>query len=494
MNKNLTSSTLADERPVIGRLLIDAEATIKECGDLLTGDPFQDPVHRRTWQAVNTMQRKGEPLGTIEIVQAAGLEALEAQRLIDGATHIGAVRYHAQRLQNEDLKAQAAKILSNAEGGEGLRFALKKIEELLPSASVQTGYKSLATLAGEPIDEEEILIGNKECRYIERAAICLLSGAAGTGKSHVANQLNVGWAQGLEVFGLTPARPIRCLTIQGENPDNDARCIASNMLKGISKEGLALVHENTLQKWLPSCTGEQFLGELASIARTWRPDMVFIDPLLSFAPGALTDPVVVQSFCRQGLSGLAKDYGCALFITHHTPKPNANRDPSKMGAYDFQYMASGNADLSANWPRSALGLQALQRGEFLLRATKRRPPWKNADGETAWEIGIRHTEGGTWETFDAETVTAGNGHDPAKDAATLAGLAIKQPYKLGDLRECAVETFRAGRGRRAFDYLRENVRSFGLIVSQAKHKGACFIGTKIEAENAALLWDRGAGK
>ena len=489
MNKK-TSSTIADEKAVIGCLLNDAGATLKECGDLLTAGSFENDTCQKIWQAVLTMQAEGIPLGTIEIQQAAGVEALEAQRLIDGATHIGAVRYHAQKIYNDRLKKQAVDIIAHSEGAEGIRFALQKIGGILPRPNIQTGCKSLATLAGEPIDEEEILIGDKSCRWLERAAICLLSGAAGTGKSHVASQLNVGWAQGLPVFELAPARPIRCLTIQGENPDNDARAIAANMLKGISKEGLALVHENTLQKWLPSCTGNEFLSGVAQIARTWKPDVIFIDPLLSFAPGALTDPAIVQSFCRQGLSGLAKDYGCALFITHHVPKPNANRDPRKMGAYDHQYMASGNADLAANWPRAALGLQALERGEFLLRATKRRPPWKNSEGETAWEIGIRHTEGGTWETFDAETVTAGNGHDPAKDAETLSRLASKQAYKLGDLRECAVETFRAGRGRRAFDYLRENVKGFGLVIVQAKRKGACFIGTKIEAEHAAQTWDK----
>jgi hypothetical protein len=280
---------------------------------------------------------------------------------------------------------------------------------------------SLVDLAAQMIDHEETLIGDAFCRYQERGAVLLLSAGAGTGKSHVSAQCSVNFSQGLPAFGLPPTKALRCLTVQAENPPNDSRAIAANMLRGVSADGLSLVHENTRQLWLPGCTGDAFLARLANVLRRWSADMVFIDPLLAFSPGDLTRPDVVQSFCRQGLGKLAVDFGVGLFICHHTPKPNQNRDTSKMGAYDHQYTASGNADIAANWPRCALGLQPLARGEFLLRATKRRPPWKNANGEQIWEIGIRHTDAGVWETFEADAESVRTGRPPAPGIETFHG-------------------------------------------------------------------------
>jgi RecA-family ATPase len=288
---------------------------------------------------------------------------------------------------------------------------------------------SLIALASQPIDEKETLVGEGSCRYLERGAVLLLSAPSGVGKSHLISQAAFCWACGRAAFGLPVARaPLRVLIVQAENPPNDARAIADNMIRGLdlSPDERAAVDANTRQIWLPGCTGVLFLNRLAAYLSAWPADLVCLDPLHAFSDGDLTKQETVQAFCRAGLGNIAHEHRVALAVCHHTPKPNTQRDPAKMGAYDFQYMGAGSADLVANWPRAVLTLQPLARGEFLLRAAKRRPPWRGSDGLTVWEIGLRHTAFGVWDTFEA-TPNMGRtaGRPKAPDAESFADAALR---------------------------------------------------------------------
>ncbi len=412
------------ERSLAGLVLLDPAGTmlaIKKAGGFSVD--IQDTDAAAVFRAVASEKAEGHPLTPEAIFTACGLPGSRQDALTDNAPLPSDVWGLVREIREADKIRQAVSILETDNGD--LAWKHSELGRLLLPVTVDGAGDamrdclSLADLAGQEIDAGEILIGDSTCRYQERGAVLLLSAGAGTGKSHVSAQCAVNFAQGFPAFGLPPVRALRCLTLQAENPPNDSRAIAANMLRGLPSGAVALVHENTRQLWLPGCTGDAFLARLANVLRRWSADMVFIDPLLAFSPGDLTRPDVVQSFCRQGLGKLAVDFGVGLFICHHTPKPNQNRDTSKMGAYDHQYMASGNADIAANWPRCALGLQPLARGEFLLRATKRRPPWKNANGEQAWEIGIRHTDAGIWETFEADAESVRTGRPPAPGIATF---------------------------------------------------------------------------
>lgn len=218
-------------------------------------------------------------------------------------------------------------------------------------ASHNAGMVSLVELATQPIDFGETLIGAGSCRYIERNAVAVLAAPAGVGKSHLATQGAVGWSCGREAFGLRPMNgPLRVLKLQAEDPPNDAREMAANMINGLAltETERGLVAEDTRQVWLPGLTADASLDRVRVLPRQWPADLVFIDPLAGFAAGDLVRPEVVQSFCRAGLGALAVQFHCALFICHHVPKPNAQRDATRKGAYDFQYSGAGSADLVAN--------------------------------------------------------------------------------------------------------------------------------------------------
>ena len=329
------------------------------------------------------------------------------------------------------LRAEIETLAANAEPSD---TAKKATENGAPF--------SLVELAEQPIDPAETLIGAGSCRYVERGAVLLLAAPSGVGKSHLAAQGAVSWSCGRVAFGLPPTMPLRCLILQAENPPNDSRSIARTMIEGLalSASERAAVHANTLQVWLPGCAGEPFLIEAARLLKAWPADLVFVDPLAGFADGDLVRPEVVQRFCRGGLSALAVKHRCALFVCHHVPKPNAQRDASRMGTYDHQYAGAGSADLVANWPRAVLTMQAIARGEFILRAAKRRPPWTTPDGMQAWEIGLRHTPGGTWETCEVDATTARTGRPKAPDPETFRAAVLVLLRDAGAMPKTALES------------------------------------------------------
>ena len=374
-------------------------------------------------------------------------------RLVDVAPPVSHAGHYAGRIAEAALKrtlaAEAQEWLTLAQNGTNsaelipkIRAALDRAEAAKPAGRPQAF--SLVELAEQSIDAEETLIGLRGCRWVERGAIVLLAAPAGIGKSHVVKQAGACWSCGRSAFGLPPYNgPLRILTVQAENPPNDERAMSRNILAALqlTSEERTLVSANTRTVWMPGTTGDAFLRELSGYLRSWQADLVFIDPLAGFASGDLVKPEVVQSFCRSGLGRIAVENRVALFVMHHVPKPNANRDPSKMGTYDHQYSGAGSADLVANWPRAVLTLQPLPtRGEFLLRAAKRRPPWENPDGSQAWEMGIKHSPLGLWETFTpdpASTRTGGRPNSP--DPETYRAAVLDLVAKTGPLSKSAME-------------------------------------------------------
>ena len=435
------------ERALCCALLMDADRTLAQADEFnITVADMMDPLCRLVWSTALSMRDAGEDLDAIGIIERAQPDVtpdmgdrLAIDRLMDTSGVVPGIAYrYAAAVADASSKRRAARIArqiwdASAEGGRGsdlwnsLEAAVE--EELARTKRAEkraADIFSLIELSEQPIDHAETLIGYGPCRFLERGAVLMLAAPSGVGKSHVAAQAAACWSAGLPAFRLPTYdnRPLRCLIVQAENPPNDARHIAANMVKGIGfgpaqKE---LVAKNTRQAWLPGCTGDDFLARLRGILRAWPADIVFIDPLSGFASGDLVRPEVVQAFCRVGLGAIAVEHKCALFVCHHIPKPNAQRDAGRTGAYDWQYAGAGSADLVANWPRANLAIQALDRGEFMLRAAKRRPPWIDENEQQIWALGMRHTEGGIWETFEPKSgdenraKTGGRPKSPGPDA------------------------------------------------------------------------------
>lgn len=470
----MSAAALDSERHLVGCLygLPDGAAVARAVSTGLQVLHFSDPLAAALFSAVvrhaervpdlppacdpDTFAHAGRKLGR-------EIDTFELQALIDASPPTAeAVPVLARRVMADHARrlafAATERALVDLRGGGDvqaaaaeLRYATEALGRTGPQRSVAV---SLVALADQPIEPGETLLGTGNCRWLERGAVALLVAPSGVGKSHIAAQAAVCWACGLPAFGLPPTNgPLRVMILQAENPPNDSRQIAHGMIEGLglTNEERAMVDRNTRQIWLPGHTGDAFLATARSILAEWPADLLFIDPLAGFADGDLTRPEIVQRFCRAGLGRLAVESKCGLLVCHHVPKPNPNRDPSKLGVYDFQYIGAGSADLVANWPRAVLTLQTLTRGEFLLRAAKRRPPWRTEAGEQAWTMGLRHTDAGTWETFAPDPVSGRTGRSPAPDphahrAPVTQLFATGGPLPRGAAEQCVTAKVTGTRG------------------------------------------------
>jgi len=450
------------ERNLVGCLYaqLDDAAIARAVSAGLRRSHFADPLAAALYEAAVRHAERApgiaaafDPEALTDASRSLGreIDIFELQSLIDPAPPTAEavpalarliMSGHARRLAQSAVERAMGDLRDGADA-EAVSVALRDATDALRQTGPQrSAAVSLVTLADQPIEPGETLLGAGKCRWLERGAVALLAAPSGVGKSHLAAQASVCWACGMPAFGLPPANgPLRVMILQAENPPNDSRQIAHGMIEGLglSEDERAAVDRNTRQVWLPGHTGDAFLAAARSLLAEWPADLLFIDPLAGFADGDLTRPEIVQRFCRAGLGRLAVESKCGLFVCHHVPKPNSNRDPSKLGVYDFQYVGAGSADLAANWPRAVLTLQALTRGEFLLRAAKRRPPWSTEAGEQAWELGLRHTDAGTWETFAPDPVTKRTGRPPAPDPSTYRTPVIQLFATGGPLPKVAAE-------------------------------------------------------
>jgi len=183
-------------------------------------------------------------------------------------------------------------------------------------------------------------------------------------------QAAITWALGQPLFGITPVRPLSSLIVQAENDKGD---LAEQYQGAVAGLGL---HTSELQGRLNfiserSLTGEKFTRALRSWLLQFKPDLCFIDPLLAYIGGDVSQQAVCSLFFRNLLNPIASETGTTFLVNHHTPKPP--RDPALRNGYkggDFTYLGAGSAELG-NWPRAVITLREIEDDLYELRLPKR---------------------------------------------------------------------------------------------------------------------------
>jgi hypothetical protein len=256
--------------------------------------------------------------------------------------------------------------------------------------------KRLALVAGVngfPTDPPpfSILVGNGAIRIGD---IALLNSGAGMGKSVSMAQMAMSWALGLPYFGIKPSRPLRILHYVGE----DDEATMGQIREGFLKHSLAITGQQLTQKDLEpldeilmtqfdrTAIGNFFLAESKNEIEAIKPDMVFINPLLSYIGG---DPVQEATpFLRVGLMPILAANKCAALIAHHTCK--LNRESWK--TMDPTYSGIGGSEM-ANIPRVVLTLMPVRDGIIRLQAAKRTTlGWKDANDKYMDHAFFRRTD------------------------------------------------------------------------------------------------------
>lgn len=277
--------------------------------------------------------------------------------------------------------------------------------------------------AFDPSIDQNNLLGN---RWLCRGMACLLVGPSGIGKSSLNLQMAVSWAIAIAAFGIVPVQPLKSLVIQAENDTGDL----SEMFKGVC-EGLKI--EPLSEEWERlrgnlvfirdnSHTGFEFCESVRRLIERHKPDIVWLDPILSFVGADLSRQEVIGQFFRNWLNPILDATGAACFCIHHTGKPPSDKDARRgWQTSDYAYAGLGSSDLT-NWARAVMVLQDRGQGLFELKLAKRgkRAGVLAEDGVSlTTSLWLRHSSNPQlifWETSKApeESEASGKGRKGGK--------------------------------------------------------------------------------
>ena len=219
-----------------------------------------------------------------------------------------------------------------------------EFEEVLPG--VVFSHEQL--MAFDPRHDPTNLLGN---RWMCRGFTSLLAGPAGAGKSTLHRQMEIYWACGQSFCGIRPVRPLKILIVQAENDLGDSSEPYQGVIEAIRKHSEFEFDEQTVARnikivWLPGVSGEDFCRQLEQWIRVYRPDIVEIDPLFSFAGCDLMESRQTSRFLRELLYPIAIRNCLGMFVVHHVSKSYRDNE-AKQGWSDleFQYLGFGTSEI-----------------------------------------------------------------------------------------------------------------------------------------------------
>lgn len=219
--------------------------------------------------------------------------------------------------------------------------------------------------------DETALLGD---RWLCKGGSSLWVGSSGLGKSVLCLQASIIWAYGGDFFGIKPKRPLKSTVIQAENDAGDV----SETIKGIisrmalTEREKALVYENVVIVQESFSTGARFADLCRRLASKHKPDLFWVDPLLSFIGGDVSKQETASVFLRNELNPVSHSHGFAWCLIHHSGKPPKDAAASYQG-FDKMYWGLGSSELT-NWARTVITLNAVKNEDndlFLLEVVKR---------------------------------------------------------------------------------------------------------------------------
>lgn len=142
-------------------------------------------------------------------------------------------------------------------------------------------------------------------------------------------------------------------------------------------------------------TGDKFTEAVRHLIGAHKPDLVWIDPLLSFIGDDISRQDVCSYFFRNLLNPISFESGICWMLMHHTNKPSADPN-SKSGwnAIDYSYSGTGSSELT-NWARAVCFLRSTKdEGRFELALNKRGPRAKatHLEGDRTTVIHLKHSD------------------------------------------------------------------------------------------------------
>jgi RecA-family ATPase len=232
-------------------------------------------------------------------------------------------------------------------------------------------------------------------RWICRGGSALWVGSSGLGKSVLCMQAAITWAIAESFFGINPhGNGLKSLIIQAENDEGDVAESIQGVFKAmnLTEKQRALVMANVTIVRDCTSTGEKFVDRVRRLVEKYKPDLVWVDPLLAFIGGDLSSQETASAFLRNMLNPLSLSAGFSWMLIHHTPKP-VKEGNGYQGA-DKAYSGFGSSELT-NWARSVLTLA---------------PCGEDADGKRIYRLEV--TKRGKRSNLNSTGIIAQNAVQP----------------------------------------------------------------------------------
>jgi len=438
-------ASIEAERALLGVLLRDGKPLPPE----LRPSDFSDPKHVEIAGAMVAVVAQGEApdelvvndylrkIGsTVPHTEVPGLTSDHETRPYNRAWADLILRAASLRLiKSRAAKAQQEADLDDADP-ESLARLLDVGEHLRRREADEQGLEHMTLGQLEAFDRKadpDCVIGD---RWLTRGGSMLLVSQSGVGKSSFAMQLMICLATHRPFFGIRAKRALRVLYLQAENCLGDVSEGFVDICAGLN---LHAPERKTLEENLhiyrdSTSTGPAFISRLEQLTKRHAPDVVVVDPLLSYCGIEVADQLAVTEFCRHRLAPYLEASGVVLIAVHHTTKPRTAKDREGQTISDLAYSGAGASEL-VNFVREVGVIQRLP-GEapvFRFGLTKRRnrAGLLNAAGERRGEVLIRHAkEQGIirWEYADEADLEANpseNGTRPASQTPRQS--SVKAP-------------------------------------------------------------------
>ena len=265
-------------------------------------------------------------------------------------------------------------------------------------------------------------------RWLCKGGSLLIVGQSGTGKSSLMMQAAVHWALGHDFFGIRPVKPLRSIILQAENDAGDVSEALQDVVAGayLDADQKAQLRDRLAIYRDTVSTGIAFTDALRTLVAEHKADIIFVDPLLSFAGIDVSDQEQASKFLRHDLAPILLESGAVLVAMHHTGKPKAASEKEGQTVADLAYAGLGSSEFT-NWFREVAVLFRCQGEEpiykFGLTKRRGRAGLQDHDGHFKGEIYIRHAaEKGVirWEYS----------HPPSQSAdQTSSGDSVSSPSK-----------------------------------------------------------------
>lgn len=406
--------------PTIHPTLIDVEVFIlgiclrdnHQLPESIVPGDFVEPKHQDIAQAIKLLTDKGVTPDelSVSIALRDGGSNVEAYYVSNLASIVGSVvgmnpswvhevKKHAQLRAISNIVSKV-KELSNDTGIDPeslIAFTEGSLSQIL-NGNKRSGPVRMdqdALLDFDRKDDPNTILGN---RWLCKGGSCLIVSQAGVGKSSLMMQAAVNWSVGgrKDFFGIKSKKPLRIVIVQAENDFGDVAEAYQDVFAGanlypdeklVVKENLAIFRDCT-------SVGEFFPAMLRELIISHNADLVFVDPLLSFAGIDIANQEQASKFLRHGVNKVLVETQAVMIAMHHTTKPRSAKDKEGQTISDLAYSGAGSSEF-VNYFREVAVLARMQGDEpiFKFGLTKRRgrSGMKDVSGDFAGEITIRHS-------------------------------------------------------------------------------------------------------